>query len=216
LKINQDIFNLACSIQKVRTMKKLIILFLLATASHFSIAEVTGHAFLEDQTDHSGIKIKFIPYSPSAQLDSTYSSTTGYFNITINPGVYTIEYSKDGYLSQFYNQGNYITLYGNEFLAPITLIAYSGNYVSGSVSGTWTNEVIYYIVGDVYVSSGNSLIIEAGTVIKLFSNCNFEVNGMLNVNGTEENPVLFTTDNNFLVFYPPSPQTGGSKIEKEV
>ena len=178
-------------------MKIFIFLVFLVTVSHFSLAEVTGHAFLEDQTNHSGIKIKFIPYSPSAQLDSTYSSTTGYFNITINPGVYTLEYSKEGYLTQFYNQGNYITLSGNEFLAPITLIASSGNYLSGSVSGTWTNEVIYYIVGDVYVSSGNSLIIEEGTVIKFFSNCNFEVNGSLSVNGSEENPVLFTTDNNY-------------------
>lgn len=180
-------------------MKNLIVLILLSTLNHIAFSEVTGHAFLEDQTDHSGIKIKFIPYSPTAQLDSTYTSISGYYNISIEPGVYTIEYSKEEYLTQFYNQGNYVTLYGNEFLIAITLMPSSGNYMSGSISGTWTNENIYFIVGDVYIPNGLFLIIEEGTVIKLYSSCNFEINGTLQVNGTEQNPVLFTAYNDYPV-----------------
>lgn len=175
-------------------MKKLILIVFVIFLSQTIFATITGNAFLQNQTDHSGIKIKFIPYSPSAQLDSAYTNATGFYSIDISPGIYTIEFSKDDYLTQFYSQGNYMTLTGNEVLSPITLVYLSGNNMAGSISGIWTNDETYYLVDDVYVPFGDSLTIEEGTTIKVFSNCSIDVNGLLKANGTSNNPISITAE----------------------
>ena len=191
------LFILATVNHIIGTMKKLICFSIFFALSSIALCEVTGHAYLDGLNDHSGIKVKFIPYSPTAQLDSVYTNTSGDYAISIQPGVYTIEFSKSGYLPQYYNSGNYITLVGNELLDPITLLPSNGIYVSGSINGNWTNENIYFIVDDAFVAEGNSLTINEGTIIKIYDDCNIQVYGSLFINGTVDNPVLMTCNSNY-------------------
>jgi hypothetical protein len=44
-------------------MKKIFVLFLFAAVSIVAFGEVTGHSYLENQTDHNGIKVKFVRFN---------------------------------------------------------------------------------------------------------------------------------------------------------
>lgn len=156
---------------------------------------ISGNGFLENQSDHNDIKVKLIPQSPTAQLDSTFTNSSGNYEIMIFPGTYTIEYSKENYLTQFYNNGNPVNINDNITLSPITLLNADNNNMAGSISGAWTNDNPYYIIDDVYVPYGDSLIIEEGTIIYIHDDCNFEVNGLIKANGTALNPITITSAN---------------------
>jgi hypothetical protein len=163
--------------------------------AHFCYESITGNAFLEDQTDHSNIKVKFIPQSPSAELDSTYTSESGAYNISVLAGLYTIEFSKQDYITQYYNNGNSILIAEDVTLSPITLTYTGGDNLAGSVSGTLTNENPYLVIDDVYVAEGDTLVIDEGTIIKIQNGCHFEIFGLIMANGTELNPIQITSEN---------------------
>ncbi|MBC8527454.1 MAG: PKD domain-containing protein, partial [Candidatus Cloacimonetes bacterium] len=80
---------------------------------------VDGNAYLENQTDHSGIKVLFERTAPSSLTDSTYTDLIGYYSIDIETGFYDITYSKDGYNSEFlYDQ----SLFADTTLPDVTLL----------------------------------------------------------------------------------------------
>ena len=174
-------------------MKNLIFLFLLTAASHLCFAEVTGHAFLEGQTDHSGIKVKFIPNSPSAVLDSTYTIADGSYNILLQPGVYFVTFSKPGYQTFLYNDGNPMVITINSILGSVTLLQGNLIYLSGNINDTLSPENNYIVVADISVQPGNTLIIEPGTTIKFESGLSLNIHGLLIAIGTVENKILFTS-----------------------
>jgi parallel beta-helix repeat protein len=89
---------------------------------------------------------------------------------------------------------------------------FSGNTISGngyqavSVQGTitadttWQNvqglDLVYWVTSDVTVNAGATgvkLTIPAGTVVKLYTYSDIIVNGVLDVQGTSSNPVVFTS-----------------------
>ncbi len=178
-------------------MKKFIILFLLVTASHFCFAEVTGHAFLEGQIDHSGIKVKFIPNSPTAVLDSTYSIVDGSYSIILEPGVYYVVFSKSGYETIQYNNGNPVVITANYILSDVTLQeGGSFVYLSGNVDGILTSEYVYIVTDDITIPELQMLNIEPGTLIKLQAGCNIHVYGVLIAIGIEEEKIVFTSAEN--------------------
>jgi len=77
----------------------------------------------------------------------------------------------------------------------IFLVNYSQTTVNGNQSGTWTiSESPYEVTGEINVPTGQILTIEAGVEINFQGHYKFNVDGQLLVNGTEENMVLFTTD----------------------
>ena len=83
-------------------MKNIIILafiptLLLTNITHADTITVDGNAFLENQTNHSNIKVVFERVAPSALWDSTYSNKDGYYSIELESGIYNITYSKNGY-----------------------------------------------------------------------------------------------------------------------
>jgi hypothetical protein len=53
----------------------------------------------------------------------------------------------------------------------------------------------YRVVADIYVPSGKRVNIEAGTVFLFRNFTGLQVEGVLAVNGTKENPVVFTSEN---------------------
>jgi len=69
----------------------------------------------------------------------------------------------------------------------------------GDVSGRWTaSGSPYRIDGDISVPAGQTLTIEAGVEVLFQSWNKLTVNGVLQADGTEADPVLFTATNNWL------------------
>jgi len=69
--------------------------------------------------------------------------------------------------------------------------------VSGVISSntTWTADNVYIVVGDVTVSEGITLTIQAGVTVKFNSNTLLLVNGRLIADGTTGQHVIFTSSN---------------------
>jgi len=150
---------------------------------------VLGYAYLEAQNNHANIKIKFIPESPSAVADSVYTNALGYFeNHNIIPGVYSVWYEKPGYQTTFVLE--VVTIVEDTDLGETTIYDL-GTTVSGDVSGEW-NEFIS-VSGNITVPAGDSLIIDAGTIIRFLGNYHFYVNGYLACNGIEGDTILMTS-----------------------
>ena len=84
-------------------------------------------------------------------------------------------------------------------LLSIVLLAFSlsATDVSGDVSGNWTlADSPYHLIGDVNITSGNSLEIEAGVEIIADGNYEISVNGILTAIGGENDFILFHGLNN--------------------
>jgi parallel beta-helix repeat protein len=80
------------------------------------------------------------------------------------------------------------------FLLPIN--SYTQVHVSGNISGYWSNMNVYIIDSDVIIQEFETLTIQEGTLIKISSNSNITVNGLLSAIGTESSPITFTSFNN--------------------
>ncbi|MBW8049376.1 MAG: T9SS type A sorting domain-containing protein [Cytophagales bacterium] len=167
-------------------------LLLINNGSIFS--QVIGNAFLSGQTDHSGTKVKFIPNSQTAQLDSTYTNFNGNYTINLNGGLYKVLFSKSAYQSLYYNSGNIFVIATNDTLNDVTLQPGSVIFVTGPISGIWENTNYYIVSGDININSGSSLEIEEGTNIKFNGNYTFTVDGKLTAIGTEVDPIIFTSN----------------------
>ncbi|NQS97344.1 MAG: hypothetical protein HQ591_02715 [candidate division Zixibacteria bacterium] len=56
-----------------------------------------GYCYLENQTSHEGTKVLFQADSPGAVTDSTYTDSTGYYQIDLNVGVYDVFFIHEGF-----------------------------------------------------------------------------------------------------------------------
>lgn len=157
-------------------------------------AQVTGYAFLQGQTNHSGIKVKFIANSPTASTDSTETTANGRYSKVIQGGVYKVFFSKAGYQSIDYNNNNSLVLTSSQVLNPVTLA--SGNFVnvSGSVSGIWLKRNIYIVKGDITIPAGETLTIQPGTIVKFDGYYKIDVYGNLIATGYEKDTIVFTSN----------------------
>jgi len=81
-------------------------------------------------------------------------------------------------------------------LVSISLFTKAQTSVSGSQSGTWTAAgAPYEVNGTITVPVGQTLTIEAGVEVNFQGYYQFILDGKVIANGTEEAPILFTTDN---------------------
>ena len=97
-------------------MKKYISILLLSVCYPVTI---DGYAYLENQTDHSGVKVLFTRTAPSSLLDSTTTATNGSYSMELEEGIYDVAYSKDA----FYNGAlTSQAFYSNTTLANIALL----------------------------------------------------------------------------------------------
>jgi parallel beta-helix repeat protein len=150
---------------------------------------VLGYAFLEGRNNHANIKVKFVPLSPSAVADSVYTNALGFFeNHNIFPGVYSVRFIKTGFQTPILIEN--ITIVADKDLGESTLYDLGTTY-SGNVSGTWSN--FASVSGDITVPAGDSLIIEAGTIVRFLGNYNFLVYGYLTCNGAVGDTILITS-----------------------
>lgn len=178
----------------MRTLQRLLLALFLGFGGFSSYAQVTGYALLDGQSDHSGIKIKFYPNSPSAVLDSTTSGVNGDYSVSLSPGIYNMSFNKSGYQDAFYDNGNPVFISGNETLDSITLYTGVFQNISGNVSGTFYDSIIYIINGDLNIQDGYSLTVEPGTQIKFNGNHNINVYGELILIGTPSSPILISSN----------------------
>ena len=104
-------------------IKKLpIISFFVFTTISFATNTVDGDAFLENQTDHSGIQVVFEQTAPSTSTDTSTTDASGYYTVQLENGIYDITYSKDGFVSgSLTNQ----TLVANTTLSDVTLLEHN-------------------------------------------------------------------------------------------
>ncbi len=156
------------------------------------MATVSGNAFLEGETDHSGIMVVFDAQSPSAITDTAYTMPDGSYAIGLSDGIYEMVLIKNGFLT--YTHAELLSLIGNMFaLPPITLQA--GMVISGYVSGVWEQGSTFLVEADITVGASDTLIIESGVKIKFSDNKSFHIYGKLIAQGTESDSIKFTSSN---------------------
>lgn len=65
----------------------------------------------------------------------------------------------------------------------------------GNIGGTFTSGTTYYIIGTVYINSGQTLTVENGCIVKFSSTGELYITGKLIANGTLADSVIFTSMN---------------------
>lgn len=151
---------------------------------------VDGNVFLEEQTDHSGVKVKFTASSPSAVTDSTYTPTDGSYSIILEVGIYNVEFSKEGYISN--SLTNYF-LSSDTTLPDVTLQYGTVVEIADTISGTLTNEYVYKVIGDLIVPDTSSLTINPGVKIMFAGDYDLNCYGPITAVGTEQDSIYFTS-----------------------
>jgi hypothetical protein len=131
-----------------------IIAFLLnSTALSSQTITVDGNAYLENQTNHEGIKIVFERIAPASLIDSTYSYVDGYFSIEVGEGIYSIKYEKTGYFESLKNDQ---PLFTNTTLEDVTLLQYTTLIIVPTMIST--------IQGAIDIAyPGDTVLIQPGT-----------------------------------------------------
>ena len=106
-------------------MRRLIFsLFVLITIS-FATVTVDGYAYLENQSDHSGINVIFKSRYTDTVSESVTTEKNGYFTVRVETNNYFITYEKDGYFSEDVKPRGTIELDANTTLSSVTLIKWT-------------------------------------------------------------------------------------------
>ena len=106
-------------------MRRLIFsLFVLITIS-FATVTVDGYAYLENQSDHSGINVIFKSQYTETVSDSVTTEENGYFTVQVETNNYFITYEKDGYFSEDIKPRGTIEFDANTTLSSVTLIKWT-------------------------------------------------------------------------------------------
>lgn len=168
-----------------------ILLFFCMLNAH---AQLTGSVKLSGQSNHSGIKVRFHAVSTTAVTDSTTTDANGSYSINIIGGIYTIEFSKLGYQTGYYNNNSSVVITNSSVLNVIILNPGVTVLVNGIVSGTWSNSIIYVVNSDLIVPTGSQLSIQAGTLIKFNGNYTLTVNGTLLAIGNTNQRIRFSSN----------------------
>jgi hypothetical protein len=180
-------------LQDMLLIKRLIGIVLLLTNHMF--AQLSGNAQLANQSNHSGIKVKFIANSGTAVTDSTLTDAAGNYSINISGGIYYVALSKQGYQTSYYSNNSAVVLTNTVVMSQVILNPGNIVNVSGSVFGTWLSSNIYIVQSDLTVDAGNSLFIQPGTHVRFNGNYIFNVNGTLTAEGAGNDTIYFTSNN---------------------
>ena len=90
-----------------------------------------------------------------------------------------------------------ISFNGNKHFVQLEAFGQNANFLRNRIikgNTTWTNKLPYVILGSLQIDIAASLTIEAGCKIFSHANSPFIVDGNLIVNGTKQQPVIFTGD----------------------
>jgi len=175
----------------MKPFKYVYIFVLISTSLMAQNINVSGNAFLKEQSDHSGIKVYFEPVSPSAIEDSAFTNSAGAYSKNVAVGIYNVHFLKDGYQpkeipNQFFSE--------TTVLPDVTMPAGTVVYISGNVSGFWITSNIYVVTGDISVPAGDTLTLQAGTQVKFDGNYLLTVSGCIFANGEPGDSIIFTSN----------------------
>ena len=137
-------------------MKKLLLILLCLPM--LSVAQVTldGFTYLENQTDHSGIKIIFERTAPSSSTDSVITDSSGAFTVQLDVGIYNVSYTKDGYFPEtLIGQPCYV----NTTLSDMTLIEHNTLINVPTLFSTIQTAINYAFDGD-------TILVHPGTYVE--------------------------------------------------
>ena len=136
-----------CGSTNVKSSTQIIIAAMLLVS--FALGQVTidGYAYLENQTDHSGITITFERTAPSSLTESTTTLADGYFSAQLDNGIYNISYQEEGFRGQTEVD---INCYANVNLDTLTLLEY--------------RELIYVPDDHTSIQVALNLILPGGTI----------------------------------------------------
>ncbi len=120
---------------------------------------VDGHAYLENQTNHSGIEIYFKMIAPSDSNYTVYNDSSGYYNLEIENGFYDIIYSKDEYFTEYLNEQIF---YSNTTISDITLLEHTTilyvplvfSSIQSAIDYAWEGDTVL-VQPDTYVENIN-------------------------------------------------------------
>ena len=140
----------------MKKLYKVLVSTLFITTFGFATVTVDGYAYLENQTDHSGITITFERTAPSALTETATTDANGYFTAELETGVYDVTYIKDGYFfALLTNQ----TFYANTTLSDVTLLEHTTILNVPSVFSTIQSAI------DV-AWEGDTILVQTGTYIE--------------------------------------------------
>ncbi len=143
-------------------MKKIIILIGLVFITNIVFAiTIDGYAFLENQTNHSGIEIYFEMIAPSDSIYTVYTNSNGYYVVDIENGIYDITYSKDDY---FFEWQTNQSLFSNTTLPDITLLEHTTILNVPSVFSTIQTAIDHAFAAD-------TVLVQPGTYYETIDYC---------------------------------------------
>ncbi|MCK4980196.1 MAG: right-handed parallel beta-helix repeat-containing protein [Candidatus Delongbacteria bacterium] len=174
-------------------MKKTIsiLIFLIVSIQLFSVT-VDGYAFLEGETDHSGIEIFFQRVVPDTLFsDTVYTDSTGYYQGVVEEGWYDIEYIKSSYETIDIAD---VALYSDQTLANQTLNIIDIYDLHGAIKGV-LRAGEYNVIDTLKVLRGDTLLIEPGVILNFTPGKTFLIDGYLNATGTEADSVVINDCN---------------------
>ncbi|TKJ36829.1 hypothetical protein CEE37_14685 [candidate division LCP-89 bacterium B3_LCP] len=158
---------------------------------------VDGDCFLENQTNHDGTRVLFTADSLGAVTDSAFTDASGYYQIDLTEGSYSIVYTHNGYVDAM--------LPGQHFSLPATLPDMTlmeppdGVPISGSLSGI-LSDTVYVVIGDLSVEAGDSLTIQPGAIFYFTSDSNLNIYGYFSAVGTEMDSIFFLSPTSTLIW----------------
>jgi len=125
--------------------KTIILLFVILMANVAFAITVDGHAFLENQTNHSSIGVFFERTAPSYLTYTVYTNASGYYTVNIETGIYDISYTKYDYFSEWLID---LSLFSNTSLSDITLMEHTTLLNVPAVFPTIQNAIEYALYAD--------------------------------------------------------------------
>jgi predicted outer membrane repeat protein len=126
----------------------------------YATVTVDGYAYLENQSDHSGITVTFERTAPSALTETATTDASGYFTAALETGIYNVAYTKEGYFSESLSDQS---LYENTTLSSLTLLEHTTLINVPSLFSTIQSAI------DV-ASNGDTILVQPGTYVE---NINF-------------------------------------------
>ena len=166
-------------------MKKMILLSLFCVVVQIFSVTIDGYAFLEGETDHSGIEVFFQRVVPDTLANSTvYTDSIGYYTSIVEDGWYDIKYSYSGFTSMDTAD---VSLYSDQTLND-QFLSLPG--MSGSIFGVLP-QGNYAVTGTITVEMGDSLVIEPGVILNFDPGTEFNVFGYLKAEGTKTDKIHF-------------------------
>ena len=151
---------------------------------------ISGHAYLEGETDHSAIVVSVMNPLSSVTEAVGYTDESGFYSLDVSPGFYLLNWSHFGHIPQELGDFAFST---DTVLADVTLLSGFVQDVCGEVSGVWPSGSVYDVLCDIEVPEGDTLTIESGTRVRFTAGTNLVCNGVLRVLGNSSDRVVFTS-----------------------